>query len=288
MARSPSRRQQLLRQMFAEVEAARLLYLDDLLTQAELHLCRARDAQACVLALGGSAPSTGESSHVSKTEDEPSGEGLTRRELWNQLRATARAHRQLARQAWMERMGLDGRGRKVAAAATVVALLLAMLLGVRHIWTSYKPPPVPENLVLPLVPTYSTLFIRYADLQQPMVEETKFDAQGTHGFGEMARVLLGQVRRARTMEISLDANDAYTLRLLRQGRVVARMVFPPNPDLSGLRVERREVPAAAVKAGYDHIEITCDKGDGIHFIGHLILDGDMEDSAPDAGVARAG
>jgi len=274
--------------MFTEVEAARLLYLDGLLAQAELHLSRARDAEARILALGRGAPPPGESSHGIEAGARPSGAGLPRRELWNQLRAAARAHRRLARRAWMERMGLDRPGRRAAAAAATLALLGALGAGVWHIRTTYVPPPLPSNLVLPLVPTYNTLFVQYADLQRRMEPGTRADARGIRGFADMATVLLGRVRRDRSMEISLDATNAYTLRFFSKDQAVAELSLTATPAVDGLRVERREVPAGAVKTGYDRIDINHDQGEGLHFMGHLLLGASLLDAAPDGGIKPPG
>jgi len=188
----------------------------------------------------------------------------------------------------MERMGLDRPGRRAAAAAATLALLGALGAGVWHIRTTYVPPPLPSNLVLPLVPTYNTLFVQYADLQRRMEPGTRADARGIRGFADMATVLLGRVRRDRSMEISLDATNAYTLRFFSKDQAVAELSLTATPAVDGLRVERREVPAGAVKTGYDRIDINHDQGEGLHFMGHLLLGASLLDAAPDGGIKPPG
>lgn len=175
----------------------------------------------------------------------------------------------------------------MAAAALAMALLLALIAGAWHIRHHYVPPPLPSNLVLPLVPPYNTLFLHYSELRKRKEQGAPLVSPGTRGFADMARVRLGRIRKDRSFEVSIDADDAYTFRFLREGREVAELLIPASQDHGGLRVERREVPAAAVSSGYDLIEITHGQGDGIHIIGHLILGSDLQEAERDAGAPPA-
>ena len=87
-------------------------------------------------------------------------------------------------------------------------------------------------------------------------------------------VHLGAIRHARRVNLSLDHNDAYRLVFLKGGaRVDALPVKPPLLDGGGgLSNVVASVPARAVEAGYDEIEVAVTGGDPLVSIGHLLLD----------------
>lgn len=84
-------------------------------------------------------------------------------------------------------------------------------------------------------------------------------------------VQLGDLRHAAKLTTSLDNNDSYLLRFMHGDTETGRLLVPPSPIHPDLVVHNLEVPQSASIAGYDHIEITPQGGDGLYGIGHLIL-----------------
>lgn len=113
--------------------------------------------------------------------------------------------------------------------------------------------------------------VKLADISEPIAAGTAFNARTVRHFGRSLVVDLGGVSKASRLEVSLDNNDTYKLVFLRGNKKLAAVEVAPKPKAEGLRVEKLEVPAAAVSAGYDAVMISVISGDIFHVIGHMVL-----------------
>ncbi len=112
-----------------------------------------------------------------------------------------------------------------------------------------------------------------AEIERPKERGTRWDHPGnlvipTGGI----RIDLGAPWRSPQLELSVDHNDAYQLEFrLRDEPIAVATVESDRIPGGGLRVDRVDVPAAAVARGYDEIAVTPRAGDGLYALGHLRL-----------------
>jgi hypothetical protein len=84
------------------------------------------------------------------------------------------------------------------------------------------------------------------------------------------RVCAPESLHPRTLDLSTDNNDAYIIRYLARGRILATTELPARPNGGGLTVRRLEVDDRVRAAGIDCVEIEGRGGDGHYAIGHLV------------------
>lgn len=89
-------------------------------------------------------------------------------------------------------------------------------------------------------------------------------------FGVRLLVPLGERRHPDIISVSLDGNDRYGLRLMEGGEEVALLEVGPSPA-GGLEVYTVAVPVDAKERGFDLVMIEVLDGDGLHSLGHLLL-----------------
>lgn len=77
---------------------------------------------------------------------------------------------------------------------------------------------------------------------------------------------------ASMLDLSLDNNDDYLLRFLRNKKIIAEQkILSQGIRMNGLAIYETSVPAAAMQQGYDSILIKPVSGDSFYSIGHLTL-----------------
>lgn len=113
--------------------------------------------------------------------------------------------------------------------------------------------------------------VRLADLANPKAENAFWGGQGTSSFYRKLHIRVEPVSHARRFEVSLDRNDVYLLQFLNREEVLGQIRVPPRVVGLGLHIRQFDVPAPAVREGFDTIEITPLEGDGLYSLGHLIL-----------------
>jgi hypothetical protein len=89
-------------------------------------------------------------------------------------------------------------------------------------------------------------------------------------FGERLIVSLSDTRHPDVISVSVDGNDRYSLRLMKDDEQIGALDVGPSPT-GGLEVYTVTVPEEAFKRGFDFIVIEVLEGDGFHSIGHLLL-----------------
>ena len=87
-----------------------------------------------------------------------------------------------------------------------------------------------------------------------------------------ACVTYEQPRTARTIDISTDANDSYTIYVWRGDELLGTHRRAPVPDAGGLRSTSFQAPAGAQREGIDRICVFPGVGDGSYSVGHVLLE----------------
>lgn len=212
-----------------------------------------------------------------------------------QLRMAEEAHKKLHWQDRVARMRVKAPGRrKIGIVAGVILAAGLIAAGVYFLPSSDEAaaPPAPgvQPSDNPAPPVPAGLALELDDLAQAKPQNTAWDAKGTHRFESFVMVDLGDLRRSKAIELSLDSNDDYLVHFFRSGQQVGTVQFQMRPNIPGLRVERQAVPAEAVAGGYDGVKVLVGpKGDGIYVLGHLLLHDEMPApaAAGDAGSGAA-
>jgi len=95
-------------------------------------------------------------------------------------------------------------------------------------------------------------------------ENRTFDSRGL-------RARLAKPGKVARIELSVDNNDVYEVRLLRNGRLLWQGQTSRAPNNGGLALRRLELPAAIATAAGDELLIVPVEGDGNFSIGHVTL-----------------
>lgn len=134
---------------------------------------------------------------------------------------------------------------------------------------------------------YATLvdrdFYRYggsvaslADLSGVKASETPWDAPGNHMLEQPLAVRVEDRAGRRFVDVSLDANDKYTLIFVKGNAAVGRVEVGPVPRhrrKTGLASYTVDIPWRAEHGGFDTIVVAPSAGDDQYAIGHLLVDG---------------
>ena len=115
------------------------------------------------------------------------------------------------------------------------------------------------------------LDLELANLGTKPADGTGWQDDGAHPFTEMATIRLGRPWKAKTMELSLDANDAYRLEFRTGVTAVGVVEVGPKEAVDGLATYTAELPLDITETGADTIVVTAKTGDGALSIGHLVL-----------------
>lgn len=153
------------------------------------------------------------------------------------------------------------------AAATLAGALMLVVIGVSH------PGVGAAARIGASLPTFATELseLRPAkDFDRFVAADSAWDGPGNHRFVCAARcrelVLdFGAPQRAQALELTLDHNDAYRLRFVRQGREVGSHRVAPRSS-RGMRSERVSIPPTA-RDGFDQIALLPLYGDGRYSLG---------------------
>jgi hypothetical protein len=114
-----------------------------------------------------------------------------------------------------------------------------------------------------------------SDFASRVPEGAPWDAAGAYKFRctpgcAPLRVDLGGMQTARTVELSADNNDRYEVTFWRGQDAVGRIEWGFEGG-AGIHDSRRDVPASAVKAGYDSVIVRPLYGDGRYSFGGIRL-----------------
>ena len=307
----PQAAHRLLDHMYAELVAARSLFMDGFLGQASLHMVSAWHALACLHAEQRGEPYPELSDFDIDPDALPNGAQLKRRaKLWSESMEAVRLFSPtLASAEWIERhtdlqtakrarrkqymtllrfqlkaaedvyQKLAWQRRRDRFKATLgghkkvaaLALTAAALLGL-GIFLLTRPEELPvPDNNAPPPLAVELKRVKLAAVNKPFKEGTAFDAKGTVHFSEAVAVDLGKVSKSPQVEVSLDNNDDYRVAFVRGQVELASVVVKRDNSITGLRLAKITVPEAALSGGYDEVRIHFMDGDGIRVLGHLVL-----------------
>jgi arabinofuranosyltransferase len=117
----------------------------------------------------------------------------------------------------------------------------------------------------------SPSFVKYEQINSPRTAGTAWNAQGTIFVKRTGLDIgLGKVCFDSLLEISLDYNDSYLVRLRKNANVSCSLSVGPSPDSNpGLRVDTLAIPPSCRETGYNTISVIALSGDGRYSIGHV-------------------
>ena len=127
--------------------------------------------------------------------------------------------------------------------------------------------------------------LKLSDLAQRKEEGTEYNAKGNYQVKGILKIKLEKVRHDGLVDISLDNNDTYLLKFINGDKELGAIEIPKR-IMPGIRVERLAVPVAAVKTGYDLLELSCTGGDWATSVGHLILEEKAPPAPGDSGASQ--
>jgi arabinofuranosyltransferase len=109
------------------------------------------------------------------------------------------------------------------------------------------------------------------DLSLPVAERAGWNSPGTRVIPDDGLMIdLPEPSHAKRMYALFDGNDGYVLEFRNDTRVVGRLESKAFP--TGLmRTRKFDVPATAQQAGFDHILIRPDAGDGMYSVAFVRL-----------------
>jgi hypothetical protein len=157
----------------------------------------------------------------------------------------------------------------LAVAAAIAALCAILVTSVSH----PKLRAMARSDLGPASVTVGRTELRPArEFDRRVAIDSAWDGGGNYRFPCAARCSglalgFGETQRARTLEITLDHNDAYALRFMRHGREVGAVVISPRPS-RGMRRETLSVPETA-RAGFDQVVLFPLYGDGRYSVGSV-------------------
>jgi len=304
------RHRQLLDLMLAECMAARSLFQAGLMDQAARHLLGGWHALACLDAarrgdplpllssldpetLLGCGPkirshdrwnesfalirelAAGPDHAGARRQDpaRPGGPGIPRHRLLSLLRYQLRLAEQTCylraangRKVWLQGLLSRPQGKAVAGAA-LLALLAGAALIVANLGAVDDPQKNASRIGIGMKVAHTTL----AEVSTPVAAGTPFHAWNVRHLGDRLVVELGEVRRTRRVEVSLDYDSKFDVSFLGGGRNLGVVKVPIDLKADGLRIVQINVPDRAVRTGYDAIQIDPKLGDAMHAFGHLRL-----------------
>lgn len=301
----------LLDHMYAELVAARSLFMDGLLGQSSLHMVNAWHALACLNAEQQQEPLPELADFEIDPNTLPNADQLKRRaELWTEsmdavrlfspslgsgewiehhtaLQAAPRARRRqymtllrfqlkAAEQVYQKLAWRRWQVRLKASLGdrkkTVAAILLvAALVVAGGIQAISTGGGKQVAPPAPPPPAFKIKQVKLAAVSTPRPQGTAFNAEGTVSFDRALAVDLGRVYKSAQVEVSLDNNDDYRLAFVLKQVEQASVDLAMDASIAGLRVLKVKVPEAGLKNGYDEVRIYFVKGDSIHALGHLVL-----------------
>lgn len=115
--------------------------------------------------------------------------------------------------------------------------------------------------------------VAYDDINKPKKQGYRYDSTGCFLLTDDGlQVTFNIKKHNRVYEISVDNNDDYTLYFRRDTTLIARWnISPKIIKEGGLRVDKIDVPQAAVREGYDNVLIVPYGGDKRYSVGHFRL-----------------
>ncbi|HEY6877536.1 MAG TPA: hypothetical protein VI299_05925, partial [Polyangiales bacterium] len=110
-----------------------------------------------------------------------------------------------------------------------------------------------------------------SDFQMKVPERAFWNSAGTHVLTDDGVMIdLPKPSHAVRFEVSFDGNDDYGLEFRLGTKSVGR-VDSGSLESGSMHTRKHEVPARAQEAGFDHIFVHPEHGDGMFAIGHLYL-----------------
>jgi len=111
------------------------------------------------------------------------------------------------------------------------------------------------------------------DVSEPVEGGTGFIATGYRPVTERGLLIkLDSMVFSSQCEISIDRNDSYEVRYRQDTIIVGVDHIPPREGRAGtLKVERRTIPAAARRRGFDNVLIIPSGGDYVYGFGHIVF-----------------